>query len=104
MANRRRRVNWTIDAQDALNEALEFIAQKSPDGSRRVLHAAMNLVDSLEALSERGRIVPEFSDPNVREVFVYSYRVLYRIEADGVTVIAFLHGARDFERWVRRKV
>ena len=103
MASRRRRVVWAVGAQEALNEALEFIAEESPDGARRVLHAALDLAASLESLSERGRIVPEYDDPTIRETFVYSYRLMYRIEAETVTIITFLHGARDFERWARRQ-
>jgi plasmid stabilization system protein ParE len=57
----------------------------------------------LATLAERGRVVPEFSDPSIREVFAFRYRLLYRVEAGRVTVLAFVHGARDFERW-RREV
>lgn len=101
MASRRRRVVWANGAQAALDEALEFIAEESPDGSRRVLHAALDLAGSLETLADRGRIVPEYDDPTIRETFVYSYRMMYRVEEESVTILAFLHGARDFERWRR---
>jgi hypothetical protein len=74
MASRRRRVIWALGAQEALNEALEFNAEESPDGARRVLHATLDLAVSLETLSERGRKVPEYDDPAIREIFVYSYR------------------------------
>ncbi len=103
MASRRRRVAWALGAQEALNEALEFIAEESPDGARRVLHATLNLATSLETLSERGRTVPESNDPAIREIFMYSYRLMYRVETDLVTIIAFLHGARDFDRWNRQR-
>lgn len=103
MASRRRRVIWAVGAQAALNEALEFIAEESPDGARRVLHATLDLAASLETLSERGRTVPEYDDLGIREIFVYSYRLMYRVEADVVTIIAFLHGARAFERWARQR-
>jgi toxin ParE1/3/4 len=103
MASRHRRVVWALGAQEALNEALEFIGEKSPDGARRVLHTALDLAASLETLGERGRTVPEYDDPSVRETFVYSYRLMYRVQADTVTIIAFLHGARDFERWTRQQ-
>jgi toxin ParE1/3/4 len=103
MASRRRRVVWARQAQDALSEALDFIADESPDGARRVLHAALDLVASLETLSERGRVVPEYGDPSIREIFVYSYRLMYRIETETVTVVAFLHGVRDFGQWIRQQ-
>ena len=86
-----------------MNEALEFIAAESPEGARRVLHAALDLAASLETLSERGRVVPEYDDASIRETFVYSYRLMYRIEGDTVAIVAFLHGARDFERWSRKQ-
>jgi hypothetical protein len=38
--------------------------------------------------------VPEFDDVNLRERFVYSYRVIYRIEANIVTIAAVVHGKR----------
>jgi plasmid stabilization system protein ParE len=103
MASRRRRVIWALGPQEALNEALEFIAEESLDGALPVLHAILDLAANLETLSERGRTVPEYDDPGIREIFVYSYRRMYRVDADLVTIIAFIHGARDFERWARQR-
>jgi plasmid stabilization system protein ParE len=44
---------------------------------------------------ESGRRVPEIADPNVRELFVQRYRLIYEIHADTIHVLAFVHGARD---------
>ncbi len=103
MASRKRGVVWALGAQESLAEALEFIGEHSPDGARRVLRAALDSATSLESFSKRGRTVPECDDPSIREIFVYSYRLMYRIQTDTVTIIAFLHGARDFERWTRQQ-
>jgi hypothetical protein len=53
----------------------------------------------LATLSERGRVVPETNDPAIREVFVFRYRLMYRVEEMRVIVVAFVHGARDFGAW-----
>jgi len=103
MASRRRRVVWTAVAREAIQEALEFIAEDSAEGARKVLHAALDLASGLETLGDRGRIVPEIRDPDIREVFVYSYRLLYRVKPGQITILGFLHGARDFERWRRKR-
>jgi plasmid stabilization system protein ParE len=66
-----------------------------------VVEQALAAARSLESLSDRGRVVPERADPAIREVFVYRYRLIYRTAGDTVAVIAFIHGARDFERWRR---
>jgi toxin ParE1/3/4 len=80
---------------------LEYIARDSVEGAQKVLHATLDLAASLETLAERGRVVPEIGDPSIREVFVYSYRLIYEVRASEVRLIAFLHGARDFGRWWR---
>jgi toxin ParE1/3/4 len=42
-------------------------------------------------------MVPEFMDEKIRESFVYSYRLIYRIEDDCVSVLGLVHGRRDFQ-------
>jgi len=64
-----------------------------------VLIRALEVADTLSTLSERGRVVPELGETTLREVFVYEYRLLYRVREDRVVIRAFLHGARDFSKW-----
>ena len=97
----RRRVIWAPRAQAALNEAVEFVAKDSISGALRVLEQALAAGESLATLSERGRVVPELNQPDTREIFVFRYRLLYDVEPEVVRIVAFLHGARDFERWRR---
>lgn len=72
-------------------------------GALRVLEQALVAAESLATLSERGRVVPELLDPATREVFVFCSRLLYEVSASEVRIVAFLHGARDFERWRREE-
>jgi plasmid stabilization system protein ParE len=99
----RRRVAWSERARDSLDEVLTYVAKDSPEGARSIARSAIELAASLATLAERGRVVPEFGDPSIREVFAFRYRLMYRVEAEQVTVLAFVHGARNFERW-RREV
>lgn len=46
-------------------------------------------------------MVPEIGDASLRELFVYDYRLLYRVDEEHVVIRAFLHGARDFAKWRR---
>ena len=41
--------------------------------------------------------MPEFEDESLRERFVYSYRIIYRIENHTVTIAAMIHGRRMLE-------
>lgn len=59
------------------------------------------MASSLAELPGRGRRVPELCDPAVREIFVDRYRLIFFVEDETVTILGFLHGARDFARWQR---
>ncbi len=99
MAARVREVIWAESARDALDEVITYIAQDSRQAAVQVLEAALEAAASLSTLSERGRVVPETNDPVIREIFVFRYRLMYRVEDERVVVVAFVHGARDFATW-----
>ena len=101
MATRRREVIWTQRARDALDEAAAYVAADSPEAAVNLVEGALDAAESLSTLSERGRIVPELNDPTVRETLVYKYRLLYEVAPAQITVLGFIHGARDFNRWWR---
>lgn len=63
--------------------------------AERLLIQALEAASSLEIFSERGRIVPELTQPNVRQLLVQRYRLLYEVTPAEVQVLAFVHGARD---------
>jgi plasmid stabilization system protein ParE len=48
----------------------------------------------LSPFPRSGRKVPEFDDGNVREVFAYSYRIIYRLQQDESLIAAVIHGKR----------
>jgi len=50
---------------------------------------------SLASFAERGRVVPELGNPDIRELIVRSYRLIYTVGAADVTVLGLIHGARD---------
>jgi toxin ParE1/3/4 len=99
MAARVREVIWAETARVALDEIITYIAQDSRQGAGHVLEAAIDAAGSLATLSERGRVVPEMNDPTIREIVVFRYRLMYRVENERVVVVAFVHGARDFATW-----
>jgi toxin ParE1/3/4 len=99
MAARVREVIWAESARDALDAVIGYLAQDSEQNAARVLDEALRAGASLATFAERGRVVPELSDPAIREVFVHRYRLQYEVRETSVLVVAFLHGARDFATW-----
>jgi toxin ParE1/3/4 len=93
----RRQVIWTVGARNELDDIIAYIAQDSPVTACTFLEEVLEFADSLSTLPYRGRIVPELSDPVVRELFIRRYRLLYGIQDEEVYVLSIIHGARDWE-------
>jgi toxin ParE1/3/4 len=64
----------------------------------KILETARNVRDF--PLIER--IVPEIEDEGIRERFIYSYRLVYRIEEKRILVVAVIHGKRLFDNIAER--
>lgn len=50
--------------------------------------------------SFRGWGVPEVCDQRIRERLAYSYRLVYRVEAERILVVAVMHGRRLLEGYL----
>jgi toxin ParE1/3/4 len=51
----------------------------------------------LDALPHRGRMVPELNEDSVRELSLYSYRILYEITPGHIEVLAVIHKRRNLQ-------
>ncbi|MGH8193774.1 MAG: type II toxin-antitoxin system RelE/ParE family toxin [Woeseiaceae bacterium] len=96
MAPRRRQVVWAERARRALDDALAYIAQHSTENARRLAERVLERADSLDIFSERGRMVREVGDPNLRELLVDPYRLMYEVHEHEVQIVGFVHQRRRF--------
>jgi plasmid stabilization system protein ParE len=90
------KVILTPQSLDDLRGIVVFIAQQNP---ARAMSFGNELIDhalTLVELPERGRVVPEISEPGVREIVHRPYRIIYEIfpEQNAVYVLRFWHAAR----------
>ncbi|MBI4931140.1 MAG: type II toxin-antitoxin system RelE/ParE family toxin [Bacteroidetes bacterium] len=89
-------VIWTNPAKIDLRDIHDYIARDSKYYAQKVSQDIIDKSEKLNLFPEIGRIVPEIDDPNIREIFIYSYRLIYEILPDSVQVLALIHGKRDF--------
>lgn len=95
-------IHWSPEAVDDLDSLVRYIARDSDFYARAV---AVKILDTASGLWEHprlGRVVPEFGDDAIRERFVYSYRLIYRIEAERILLLAVAHGRRLLEEVASR--
>lgn len=89
-------VIWTDPAKLDLRDIHDYIARDSKYYAQKVSQDIVDKSEKLILFPEIGRIVPETDDPDVREIFIYSYRLIYEVLPNSVQVLALIHGKRDF--------
>ena len=91
------KVVWTDLAIEDLKTIHEYISKDSKFYADRFVVKLINRVDQLETHPESGRIVPEFSKEDIRELIEGNYRIIYRIKFDQVGVVRVHHSARHLK-------
>jgi toxin ParE1/3/4 len=89
-------VKWTSPARDDLKAIYEHIALDSKFYAKKTIRDILLLSTTISDLPERGRVVPETSNNNIRELFIYSYRLIYRIlHPEIIEILTVIHGSRN---------
>ena len=90
-------VKWTDHAKTQLRHIHDYIAQDSAYYAKRVVAELVNKTFGLDELPRIGKIVAELNDEKVREVSLYSYRILYEINITQIDILAVIHKRRDLK-------
>ncbi len=90
-------VKWSPEAIEDLEAIAEYIIRDSEYYARSVVTGMLAVSRDIREFPFIGRIVPEIGDENIRERFVYSYRLIYRIEPERILIVAVIHGKRLME-------
>ena len=90
-------VRWSPDAVEDVEAIAEWIGRDSRQHAEAVAERLLQTASTLDQNPFRGRIVPEFENPAYRELFVFSYRVIYRVDPGAIVVLAIVHGKRLLE-------
>ena len=86
------RIEWSLEATEDIEAIAEFISRDSEFYARAVVSKILSVSRTLVDFPYIGHGVPELGDENIRERFVYSYRLVYCIEQEKILVVAVVHG------------
>ncbi|MBA3582649.1 MAG: type II toxin-antitoxin system RelE/ParE family toxin [Gammaproteobacteria bacterium] len=90
-------VIWTLSAKQDLRQIYNFIASDSVHYAKKVTDDIYAKPNTLDLLPRLGRIVPEINDETLREISVYSYRIIYQIHQKNIYVLTIIHRRRDLK-------
>lgn len=90
-------VIWTKPARTDLKHIHDFIAEDSKYYAKKVAQEIREKTNVLVRFPNIGKTVPEVNKPEVQELHIYSYRIMYEIKGDKSYILAVIHQRRNFE-------
>jgi toxin ParE1/3/4 len=88
-------VRWTERAANDAIAIYDYIADRSETYAESVYSRILAKPDQLTSHPESGSIVPEFNRVDIRELFVHSFRLIYRVVGNEVRILTVIHGNRQ---------
>ena len=85
---------WSPEALADLEDICAYIARDNLQAAEAWIDRLISKADKVSAHPRAGRVVPEIEDPDIREVFLKSYRIIYRVEPQRIVVLTVLEGHR----------
>lgn len=90
-------VVWTLPAKNDLRQIYNSIAYDSKIYAKRVTQNIAAKLDILDGLPRIGKVVDELKDEKIRELPIYTYRIIYEVRTDDVFILAVVHKRQDLQ-------
>lgn len=91
-------VAWTRRSRDDLLEIFRFIALDDREAAENWIAKLVERAELAATMPFGGRVVPELARNDIREVFLRSYRIVYRVAGEGIRVLTVFEGHRRLRR------
>ena len=86
------KLRWSNRSTDDLTDIYAYIARHNPQNAKQWLEKLRKRARNAANSGLIGRMVPELGQADIREVFVDHYRIVYRVETDGITILTVFEG------------
>ena len=83
---------WTKEVLNKLQEIEIFIAKDNPEVAIEFINKIIALAETKADNPEKGRIVPELSIPQIREILFKNYRIVYINKKKSIEILTVFEG------------
>lgn len=103
------RIHRRAGVDDDIYNLARYLLGHSEDAARRFVDAVQTTLKELAAMPGAGSL-KSFPDPALAGVRSWrvrgfpNYLIYYLAVAEGIDVLAIMHGSRDIETWLRDRV
>lgn len=84
-----------------LSNIKNYIKKDSSHYAKVFIQKILSSIKILKDFPEIVRVVPEYNIETVREIFIKSYRIIYRLENDIIFIVTVIHGSRLLKKLLK---
>lgn len=86
------KIFWTREALLRLKKIEEYISIDNPVVAIEFVDKLISIAETFKDNPEKGRIVPELSLDNIRELLHKDYRIVYLVKKNSVDILTVFEG------------
>lgn len=86
------KLSWTREALIRLQEIEEYISKDNPVMAIEFVDKLISVAGTITHNPEIGRIVPELSLENIREILYKNYRIVYLVKKNSIDILTVFEG------------
>ncbi|NWG26961.1 MAG: type II toxin-antitoxin system RelE/ParE family toxin [Ignavibacteriaceae bacterium] len=83
---------WTKESLLRLQEVEEYISRDNPIAAEDFVDKLISLAETIVENPKKGRVVPELSIENIRELLHKNYRIVYLVKKSSIEVLTVFEG------------
>lgn len=88
------KIKWSPLSIERVTEIALFITWDKLSAADKWVVSIFKTVKKLSTFPKSGRIVPEFSKDNIREIIHGNYRIIYQVSTSEVEILTVRHGSQ----------
>ena len=86
------RLVWTKEALLCLREVEEYISRDNSIAAANFVDKLISLAETIVDNPKKGRVVPELSLENIREILYRNYRIVYLVKKNSLEILTVFEG------------
>ena len=86
------KIFWTKEALLRLQEIEEYISRDNTIGATEFVDKLITVAETIIDNPKKGRMVPELSLENIRELLHQNYRIVYLVKKNSVDILTVFEG------------
>lgn len=83
---------WTKEVLHQLQDIEEYISRDNSVAAIEFVDKLISVAETIADYPEKGRIVPELSLDNIRELIHKNYRIVYLVKKNSIDILTVFEG------------